>query len=731
MTASSPDAKELFRTDNLRVESWSDTTAVLWLHVAGKSLNVINHPLLADLEAALKHLNGRMACQGLIIASDRATGFLAGADVHEFTTLRGSTEAEAFAAAGQQLFDRLAQSRLTSVALVRGPCLGGGLELALACDHRVAVADPKTVFSFPEIQLGLLPAWGGTQRLPRVVGLERALQMILGNHRLNAQQSLRWGLVDALVSLPSEATLPPKAELEPLLTRGKRPRASLPLRTWRQRFLESTSLGRALIFRGTERLLRRRVPDDMPAPREALEAVRTGIKQGLPAGLEYERRAAGRLGVTLACRNLVRLFLQREEARKPLAGGDGSPPVRRVGIVGAGTMGAGIAQLAALRGCEIVLHEVNADALGAGLFRVAALFEKAVEHGLLAREDAQQKMAAIRGTIRMEGFEQMDLVVEAVVEDLDSKRRVFRELEEHTRPATILATNTSSLRIAHLQEGLQHPERVAGLHFFNPVHKMPLVEVVRGAATRDAVLEVLVRWSAALGKTPVCVGDGPGFVVNRILTPYLNEAVLLLGEGLRIDAIDGVMRRFGMPMGPLELLDQVGLDVASHIAKSIQPAFAHRFAPNSAFASMTQQGWLGQKTRVGFYLYHRGKKRVNSAAAQLLRAAGTPRSLTPALPMPVRLQQARERLVLLMVNEAAMCLGEGLAKDAGKIDLAMVMGTGWAPHRGGPLRYAEDRSPEEIVRVLAELAQQLGPRFEPCRELRQWRVEGGSTSPQR
>jgi 3-hydroxyacyl-CoA dehydrogenase/enoyl-CoA hydratase/3-hydroxybutyryl-CoA epimerase len=292
---------------------------------------------------------------------------------------------------------------------------------------------------------------------------------------------------------------------------------------------------------------------------------------------------------------------------------------------------------------------------------------------------------------------------------------VFRELDRHTRAATILATNTSSLGVVKLQEGTTHPERIAGLHFFNPVHKMPLVEVARTQETEEGVAAALARWAVALGKTPVLVRDSPGLVVNRVLMPYLNEAVLLLGEGLGIEAIDQTMRRFGMPMGPLELLDQVGIDVAAHVARSIQPVFGDRFPPSSLFERMAGQGWLGQKRGIGFYRYHGTRKRANRAVLELVDRR---RELTGELPPAVQAQQARERLVLVMVNEAARCLGEGLVERAEQLDLAMVLGTGWAPHRGGPLRYADDRGPAEVVRVLSELAARLGPRFEPSPELR-------------
>jgi 3-hydroxyacyl-CoA dehydrogenase/enoyl-CoA hydratase/3-hydroxybutyryl-CoA epimerase len=710
-----------FQAETLRVDQQPDGVAVLWIDVPGRPVNVFNHQLLTDLDSALDRVAAESAIDIVVVRSAKATGFLAGADLRSFTQVQTPADATALSARGQALFNKLEALRVPVIAVVSGPCLGGGLEFALACDYRLIVDQPGTQLGLPEIELGLLPGWGGTQRLPRVVGLERTFTVILGARRLNPRDALRWGLADAVAA--SEQDVP--RELEQLVQRaaneGKRPKSSLPRRTWRQSLLESNAFGRKLLFKATERLLRRRVPDDMPAPREALEAMRAGTTQGMEAGLACERNAIGRLSVTPACSNLVSLFFQREEARKLPAEWKEMPAIRRIGVVGAGTMGAGIAQLAAVRGFEVVVQEVNEEALGTGLLKVAVLFDKAVERGILTRDEASRKLSAVRGRTNWQGFDEVDLVIEAAVEELDAKRGVFRELDSRTRPNAVLATNTSSLSVAALQEGLAHPERVAGLHFFNPVHKMPLVEIARTPRTNEHTVAVLSRFAITLGKTPVIVKDSPGFVVNRILMPYLNEAVLLVGEGLTIPRVDAVMTRFGMPLGPLELLDQVGLDVAAHVARAIQPALGDRFPPNPAFELMRQRSWLGQKSGVGFYR-HRGKKlRANELAQNALRAAHEDSSSawTESLPLSVRLQQARERMVLLMVNEAALCLAEGLAADAAAIDLAMVLGTGWAPHRGGPLRYTEDRGVEEIVAALTELARQFGSRFEPCAELRQ------------
>jgi 3-hydroxyacyl-CoA dehydrogenase/enoyl-CoA hydratase/3-hydroxybutyryl-CoA epimerase len=718
----------VFQTSTLRMEPRPDGIALLQLDVPERGVNVLNRQVLADLDAALDVVAADKAIKLLVIRGAKPSGFVAGADIREFATVRGPEDAKALSSAGQRLFDKLADLSVPAVALIHGPCLGGGLELALACDYRIVLDHPKTQLGFPEIELGLLPAWGGTQRLPRVVGLEPALQVILGGRRLNANEAVQWGLADALG--PTEAQLSAQLTLLSVraLKEGKRPKKGLPLRTWRQRLLESNPLSRLLVFRGTERALRRRVPEDMPAPWEALQVIRVGLAQGMEAGLVQEREAAGRLSTTPACRNLVTLFLQREEANKLPEKLVASPKeIRRIAVVGAGVMGAGIAQLASIRGFEVIVREVNEAALAAGMDRIAALFQKAVDNRLLSGDAARQKLAAIRRTTAWDGVDQADLVIEAIIEDLRLKQALFQELQQHTPPATIVATNTSSLLVQQLQEGLTNPERVAGLHFFNPVHKMPLVEVVRAPLTGDQTVAALAQWTVVLGKTPVEVKDSPGFVVNRILMPYLYEAVVLAAQEVPVKVIDQTMRRFGMPMGPLELLDQVGLDVAAHIARAMQPLFGSRSgafpglnALGEFFEKMSRNGWLGQKTGLGFYRYQGKTKKLHAAALTILPNDVGPieSHLMSSLPAAVQMREARERMVLLMVNEAAACLGEGLAANADKIDLAMVMGTGWAPHRGGPLRYTADRGPKEVVQKLTEMAQRLGRRFEPCAALR-------------
>ncbi|HEV2945791.1 MAG TPA: enoyl-CoA hydratase-related protein, partial [Gemmataceae bacterium] len=407
---------EIFRAVSLVIEK-DNGIATLWLDVPDKTYNVFNRQVLGELHSAFDRIAPDSSIKLLLIRGRKKNGFVAGADLHEFQSITTSDQAMALSAAGQQLFDKLERLPFPTVAVIHGPCLGGGLEFALACDYRVAIDHPKTQIGLPEIELGLVPGWGGTQRLPRVVGLERALQVILQRKRLNAREAAEWGLADWRTSrqedLPALVTTVPGGarQLE------KRPKHGMPLRNWRQRLIESTPVGRAIMFRGAERILRRKVPDDMPAPFEALDAVRVGLTRGMSAGLAREREAIGRLATTKACRNLMTLFFLIERARKLQEDmdKDSVPEIRRVGVVGAGTMGAGIAQLAALKGFEVVVQEVNDAALAAGTKKIDGLFQKAAERGLISAEEAKQKMAAVGRTTSWQSFETTDLVIEAVI----------------------------------------------------------------------------------------------------------------------------------------------------------------------------------------------------------------------------------------------------------------------------------------------------------------------------
>jgi 3-hydroxyacyl-CoA dehydrogenase / enoyl-CoA hydratase / 3-hydroxybutyryl-CoA epimerase len=707
---------------HFRLESNAEGVATLWLDVENKTVNVLNQAVLHELELAIRAAADDSQIRVLILQSAKESGFFAGADLKAFTDIRTAEEAEALSLFGQGVFQLLADLKAVTIAVIHGPCLGGGLELALACDYRLAVDQPGTQLGLPEVELGIIPGWGGTQRLPQTIPVENALPMILAAKNLDARQSSAIGLVDRAVS-PTELSLAVNELTARCLLLAAKPRRR-PRRSMRQWLLEANPLGRRLLFHLTRRQLAERVPDDMPAPWEALRAVEIGLAQGPGEGLSYERKANGKLFTeSPASRNLINLFFLREQARKlptaaadsSLARGESGRPIRRVGVVGAGVMGAGIAQLAAIKGMEVVIQDVSDAAVAAGAKRIEELYEQAVDRKIVTAEEAKRQLSSIAKTIHWEGFETADLVVEAVTENLSAKQAVFRELECRIPATALMATNTSSLLVGQLQEGLSHPERLAAAHFFNPVHKMPLVELASAPQTATAIVTALRQWVVQIGKTPVVVKDSPGFLVNRILLPYFHETLLiLLVDGIPTEKIDRVMRHFGMPMGPLELLDQIGLDVALHICETLNPHFGDRFAQAGPMLDdLVKAGFLGKKNGRGFYLYDTSKPRPNP---EVMKTAGIQVELYQ--PIYPRSDGIRDRLAAVMVNEAARCLEERIAPDAATIDLAMILGTGWAPHRGGPVRYADDVGVARFVEKMMILRQEWGSRFLPCEELR-------------
>lgn len=707
-----------FQGETLWVNQLADGLAALVLDVPDRKVNVLGDKVFADLEEALERVAAG-TFRALLVRSGKPDSFCAGADLHELAG-RAPEQIAAVAERGQRLFTRLADLAIPTVAVIAGPALGGGLELALACDYRFVVDRPRTQLGLPEVELGLLPAWGGTQRLPRVVGLERGLHMILGARRLAARDAFNWSLADHLIDNPDD--IPPEL-LANLMKQPPRRR-----RGWRSWLLEATRLGRWLLFRGARRILERRVPDDMPAPWEALEAVRVGLRKGTLAGFAHEREAIARLAMTPACRNLIRLFLQREEARKaPERKRDDARTIRRVGIIGAGTLGLPIAVLALVRGFEIVIKEANEMALGYSMLRLLGQLEQAVSRGQLTPQEYTKRLAppALRGTAAWKYFDELDLVIDARDDASAAPPVICEEIEQRTAATAILASAAGTVSIAKLQAGLEHPERVAGLHLFQPVARVPLVEIVSGPGTAGGVVEDLRDWVRKLGRTGLVVKDGPGFLVHRILFPGLNEAILLLVEEITADRIDEAMERFGMPQGPLEYLDQMGLDEAAALAKMLQPTYGARIPLSPVLEMMVEQNWRGLKTNAGFYRYRRGRKKKHAALGRMLAdLAPAPREF---LARDEQIALVQERVAGLIVNEAAIVLQEALA-DAETIDLAMVLAGAWAPHRGGPLRFARDRSPSEMVNSLLQLAGNYGQRFEPCALLRRW-ADGTAPAP--
>lgn len=673
--------------------------------------NVLDEPVmrrLADLLDELARLGETGDVRSVVFRSGKPAGYIAGADVDAIAAIEGPDDGQAKALLGQAIYMDLEALAVPTVAAIHGLCLGGGLELALACRHRVCSDDPSTRLGLPEVQLGLLPGWGGTTRLPRLIGLQAALGLLLTGDAVGAKRAGKLGLVSEV--FPA-AIFDDKVREFALAMPSMTPGASRPRRGLRTRLLEDTVPGRRIVLAAARRRVMKRTSGHYPAPLRILDVVGQSASRGVKAALALEASVFGELAATSVHRNLLHVFRLRERARKTDRAVPEAAPgeVRRIGVVGAGVMGGGVAQLAAYNDLDVRLKDIRDDAVASGLQHARELFDQAVDRRKLDAAAADRKMARITGGLEYHGFGTLDLVIEAVVERLDVKRSVLAEVEGLVADGCVLATNTSSLSVDAMAETLARPDRFLGMHFFNPVHKMPLVEVVRGARTSGTTLATVHALAVALGKVPVVCRDGPGFLVNRILGPYLNEAGWLLSEGATVEAVDAAATGFGMPMGPLRLIDEVGHDIARHAGATLHEAFGERIAPSPTLVALAETDRLGRKNGRGFYRYADGKEQGVDAEIYPDMAGAV-----PAERRTVAEDEIRQRLVLAMINEAAQVLDDGLVNSAADVDLGMIMGTGFPPFRGGLLRFADTHHPRSLVERLRGLEVRLGTRFRPA-----------------
>ncbi len=673
----------------------------------GEKVNLLTPEILVALEGWLELWRREEAVRGLLFRSDKPGMFLAGVDVEAIAAVREAHQAAEAARFGQRVLGRIADFPWPSACAIRGVCLGGGTELALACTWRLAADDPSVQIGLPEVQLGIIPGFGGTQRLPRLVGLGPSLELVLAGRAVDARRALRIGLVDALVP---EAYLVREARRWLLGQAPARRRA----KHVAARLVETVPpLRRYVLAQARKRTAARVRELEYPAPFRALEALEAALTRPLPEGLDIEARIVGELVASTTSKNLIWLF-KTQTARKRTAGTFAAPPrdVRRAAVLGAGIMGSGIAYLLADRGIPVRLRDVRPEALLEAARTAAGLWRRRVEQRRIGAREARQRLGYLSLTLDWSGLRHVDLVIEAVVEDLQVKRDVLAEVERRTSERAVFASNTSSIPITEIAARALHPERVVGLHFFNPVPRMPLVEIVAGERTSPEALATVHALAVRLGKTPVVVRDRPGFLVNRILMPYLNEALLLVGEGVSIEAVDRAMTGFGMPVGPLALLDQVGLDTALHVARVLAAAFPVQAASASPLLEkMVADGRLGVKSGRGFYRYDGQRRRGPDESVYPAAGAGPRREIPP--------EMLQERMILAIVNEAARCLEEGVVGEPQDVDVALVLGTGFPPFRGGILRWADATGVPVITDRLVRLAEALGERFAPAPLLRE------------
>lgn len=680
-----------------------DGIAVLTFDLPDEKVNKLTMAVMAELSTLLDDLAADDSVKALVITSGKQDTFIAGADIAEIRDITSPELGEQLSRQGQSLFRRVEELPFPTVAAIHGACLGGGLELALACDHRVISNDPRTVLGLPEVKIGIIPGFGGTQRLPRLVGLVNSLDIILTGKNVHPKKAKRIGLADAVTyreTLLAVASDTARRALGRQRVRTIRARRPLSLRA-----LESTSLTRRLIFRRAKREILQETHGNYPAPLAALEAVRASYDRSADEGYGREAQLLGSLITSAVSKNLVNVFYLSETlkhgSRRP------ARPVERASVIGAGVMGGGIAQLLAEKGVPVRMKDVTTKALATGFASAAAIFAKRGKKGTLDRLQVRDGMDRITGATDTSGLGRADIAIEAVVENLSVKQQVLREFEAVANEGAIFASNTSSLSITQMATAARHPERVVGMHFFNPVEKMPLVEVIKGKETAPEIVDAVAGLSRRLGKLPVVVNDGPGFLVNRILMPYLGEALRMLEEGASVEAIDAALLRFGMPMGAFILLDEIGIDVAFKVSEILQQGLGDRIGASPVLAALYHEGFLGRKNGKGFYRYDRGRRTGPdpAIAVRIGKHNGRGASLTS--------EEIVERAVLLMVKEASLCLEENIIDRPDLLDAALIFGIGFPPFRGGLLRYADSLGAKNVVEKLNELAGRHGDRFLP------------------
>jgi 3-hydroxyacyl-CoA dehydrogenase/enoyl-CoA hydratase/3-hydroxybutyryl-CoA epimerase len=682
--------------------------AIVTIDCPGEPVNIISRAVKNEFIALFQQLEADTAIRAAVLVSGKPDTFIAGADIEEFLEWKAAAQAESASREGHALLDRLESLRTPVVAAIHGACLGGGLESALACAWRIATDHPKTVLALPEVQIGLIPGAGGTQRLPRTVGLQAALDMILTGRNVPARKALKTGLVHELVhpSILLDIAVQRAGEL----AAGKRTRnARSRPGGLRNAMLDDNPIGRSVVFRRAREQVLERTKGNYPAPPAALDAVAASY-HGREAGYREEARRFGEMAMTPECRELTFLFFATSSLKKD-SGVEGEPPapqpVDRLGILGAGFMGAGIASVAVQQGTMVRLKDAELPRVGKGIAAVRDVLKDRLRKRQITRQEFDDQLLLVGGTIDYAGFDGVDLVIEAVFEDLAVKHEVVREVEAFLPEYAIVASNTSTIPIARIAEASRRPERVLGMHFFSPVHRMPLLEVIVTPSTRADVVTTAVAYGRRLGKTVIVVNDAPGFYVNRILAPYINEAGALLDSGASIDAIDHAMVRFGFPVGPITLLDEVGLDIAAKSGAIFHEAFGERMAPAQALRAVVASGRTGRKGRKGFYIYDdEGEKGGVDTAVYALLTSGPSRSEVPP-------DEIQNRCALALANEAVRTLEEGILRSPRDGDIGAVFGIGFPPFRGGPFRWIDAMGAGKVVDLLEDLAARFAPRFVP------------------
>ena len=690
-----------------------ESVAIFSLDKPGEKVNTLDETMMDQFSDLLDAVEADDTIKGIVLISRKKDNFIAGADIEMFKARDTAEELTELSASGHSILNRIADFKKPVIVAIHGSCMGGGLELSLACHYRIASNHKKTVLALPEVKLGVIPGTGGTQRLPRLVGIQKALGYMLTGKNIYARSAKKIGLVDELIHKDALEEVAIKA-VKKLSKSGKTERKDR--RSLVEKLLEGNPIGRSIIFSQARKKTLAQTKGNYPAPMYIIDSVEYGYKNGLKKGLENETKLFGEAGATPESRALVNLFFGMTNAKKnPLE--SEIKPVQTLGILGAGLMGSGIADVSINKGnYSVLLKDRTMEDAAKGEKAIWEDLNKKTKKRILTDFERDQIFSRVTGTDSYDAFGKADVVIEAVFEDLELKRRIVAEVEANTGNDCIFATNTSSLPISEIAKGAKRPENIIGMHYFSPVQKMPLLEIITTDQTADWVTATAYDIGVKQGKTVIVVGDGPGFYTTRILAPYMNEALLLLEEGASIEFLDSVMKKFGYPVGPMALLDEVGMDVGAHVGETMAPMFDARGGKSSTKAKeLMEAGYMGRKNKKGLYTYESKKKQVNS---DIYKHFGGSNRTNPDA------DYAQLRMALMMVNEAAYCLQEGILKSPNDGDLGAILGLGFPPFTGGPFRYVDYAGIENVVDRMHQFTDRFGVRFTPAPILLDMAKEG-------
>jgi 3-hydroxyacyl-CoA dehydrogenase / enoyl-CoA hydratase / 3-hydroxybutyryl-CoA epimerase len=667
-------------------------------HNSKKAMTVLDEETLTELDAAVTEVGKKQKdLKGLIFFSHLDRCFIAGADINLIHSMSTQAEGTTGAESGQKIFNNIEDLSCPTLAAVNGVCLGGGFELALSCDKIIVSEGKQTQLGLPEVQLGLIPGFGGTYRLPKKVGIVKALDLILSGKKIDGKKAKRLGIAVDVYAKERLLTMALK-----VLSKKE---DSGSFKDSLENLASDNFFTRKIVFQKARESVLKKTKGHYQAPLKILDVMERGLHKNRTSYLSMESQAFGELCMTLQSRNLRHIFFMSESAKKyPRKPNEKKLKLKRGAVLGAGTMGGGIAWLLTEANMAPIMKDIGVPALELGLKQASSNFKSALKRKKICYDEFERKMRSITPQLTYDGFKSMDLFIEAIVEDMKIKKSVLSEVEKNVRNDAIITSNTSSLSIEEMKDALEYSERFMGLHFFNPVHRMPLVEIITHSKVSEADIEAVYNWCLKVKKTPIIVKDGPGFLVNRILMPYLNEALYLLEEGVEMSKIESACLNFGLPMGPCRLMDEVGIDVAAKVAKILNQGLGDRAKPTDLSDKILEKKFLGRKNKKGFYNYEEAKEVPNTECLNLL----------PKKKIEMDEITIQMRLILPMINEASYILEEGIVETAKDVDLGLIFGIGFPPFRGGLLKYADNEGVDRMYKAIVNLSQTVSEeRYKP------------------